>query len=174
MSFAESSSYFSTAAMAAASLIGLLFVTVAIRPETIFGATARSVERTIAVSAFVALTNAFFISLAALLGHAVFGIAVVGFGLAGLVSLWMLSRARDQTPANILMAAVSIVAYLGQVVAGALIVVFGPLDAAVLGIALATMFAFAIALARAWLLLQGRHSSPTAPRSDSQAIDPTA
>lgn len=169
MSFAESSPYFSTAATAAASLIGLLFVTVAIRPETIFGATGSAVGRAIAVSAFVALTNAFFVSLAALLGHTVFGITVIVFGLAGLVSLWLLSRAPNQTPTNRLMAAVSIVAYLAQTAAGVVIVAFGALDAAVLGVALASLFAFAIALARAWLLLQGRHSTPPSPPSSSKS-----
>ncbi|HLZ24446.1 MAG TPA: hypothetical protein VKQ30_20215 [Ktedonobacterales bacterium] len=59
--------FFTASAGAAAALIGLLFVAVSVRPEAVFGETARSGNTLVASASFTALLNAFFVSLGALI-----------------------------------------------------------------------------------------------------------
>jgi hypothetical protein len=59
--------YFTAAAAASGALIGLLFVSISLRPDTVFGAKAAADGRALAGSAFTALVNAFFVSLLALM-----------------------------------------------------------------------------------------------------------
>src|SRR5437867_4948576 len=59
---------------ASAALIGLLFVAVSIAPETVFGSDAEAVRQAQALSAFTALANAFFISMASLIPDVRIGI----------------------------------------------------------------------------------------------------
>ncbi|MGH2517519.1 MAG: hypothetical protein ACRDHP_17860, partial [Ktedonobacterales bacterium] len=72
--------FFAASAGAAAALIGLLFVAVSVRPETVFGQQARSQNTMMASASFTALLNAFFISLGALIPGANLGIFVVVLG----------------------------------------------------------------------------------------------
>jgi hypothetical protein len=58
--------FFVASVGAAAALVGLLFVAVSIAPEKIFGANASATRRADAERAFTALSNVFFVSLAAL------------------------------------------------------------------------------------------------------------
>ena len=62
---AEFTGYFMAAAAAAGVLIGLLFVAVSLRSETVFGDGASAVGRVQAGSAFISLSNCFFVSLVA-------------------------------------------------------------------------------------------------------------
>jgi hypothetical protein len=59
--------YFIASAGAAAALVGLLFVAVSIAPERTVTRSAPVERRTVALSAYTALLNAFFLSLVALL-----------------------------------------------------------------------------------------------------------
>lgn len=52
---------------AAAALIGLLFVAISVRPERVFGEAAEAQNSLVASASFMALLNAFFISLGALI-----------------------------------------------------------------------------------------------------------
>ena len=61
---------------ASAALIGLLFVAVSIAPEKVFGSDAEAVRQAQALSAFTALANAFFISMASLIPDIKIGIVV--------------------------------------------------------------------------------------------------
>lgn len=58
---------FTASVGASAALIGLLFVAISLAPEKVFGAAADPGKRADAVGAFTALTNIFFVSLAALI-----------------------------------------------------------------------------------------------------------
>ncbi|TMF37881.1 MAG: hypothetical protein E6I30_03370 [Chloroflexi bacterium] len=64
---AEFESFFVTSATVSSALIGLLFVSISINPQRIFGPNAESARQAQALSAFSALANIFFISLAALI-----------------------------------------------------------------------------------------------------------
>jgi hypothetical protein len=74
---------FTASAGAGGALIGLLFVAVSIASDRIFGRTAAPERTAVAGSAFTALVNAFFISLAALLPGQSLGYIVILFGVIG-------------------------------------------------------------------------------------------
>lgn len=61
----------------AAALIGLLFVSISVAPDRIFGPEAQAERRSDAERAFTALGNVFFVSLVALLPHSARGAIVV-------------------------------------------------------------------------------------------------
>ncbi len=67
---------------ASAALIGLLFVSVSIAPERVFGGQAEAEKQ--ARSAFTALANVFFISFTSLIPHLSIGIVVVVIGAVAL------------------------------------------------------------------------------------------
>lgn len=68
--------FFTASVAASAALIGLLFVSVSIAPERVFGPSAEPVRQAQALSAFTALANIFFISMASLIPHQPFGVEV--------------------------------------------------------------------------------------------------
>src|SRR5579862_8158803 len=74
--------YFTASTAAAGALIGLLFVAVALRPDSVFGAHASHTGRVRAGSAFTGLVNAFFISLIALIPDANLGYPAVVLGVS--------------------------------------------------------------------------------------------
>ena len=57
--------YFGTSSTAAGALVGLLFVAISLRSDTIFGEQASPGGRAMAGSAFIGLANGFFVSLVA-------------------------------------------------------------------------------------------------------------
>ena len=67
---AEFTGYFTAAAAAAAVLIGLLFIAVSLRSETVLGDGAPAAGRAQADSASISLSNCFFVSLVALIPQA--------------------------------------------------------------------------------------------------------
>lgn len=69
--------YFLASAGAGAALIGLLFVAISLRPENTLGDDAHPVRRGVASGAFTALTNAFFVSMSALIPLANVGDLVI-------------------------------------------------------------------------------------------------
>lgn len=74
---AEFQPFFTASVAASAGLIGLLFVSVSIAPERVFGPAAEAGRQAQALSAFSALANIFFISMASLIPRAPFGVVVV-------------------------------------------------------------------------------------------------
>src|SRR5260370_14693635 len=64
---AEYQPFLTSSVAASAALIGLLFVSISIAPERVFGEKAESARIAQALSSFTALTNVFFISFASLI-----------------------------------------------------------------------------------------------------------
>lgn len=94
---AEFQPFFTASVAASSALIGLLFVSVSIAPENVFGKDADAVRRAQALSAFTALVNVFFISITSLIPSVQIGVVVVITGFAasaqtlallGLVKHW--------------------------------------------------------------------------------------
>lgn len=82
---------FLTASVAAsAALIGLLFVSVSIAPERIFGEQANVRRQAQAISAFSALANVFFISLTTLIPGVIVGLVVTAVASASSLQLLIL------------------------------------------------------------------------------------
>src|ERR1041385_4376112 len=73
---AEFQTFFLASVGASAALIGLLFVSVSIAPERVFGQESDAVRQAQALSAFTALANVFFISLMSLIPEVTFGLVV--------------------------------------------------------------------------------------------------
>lgn len=142
---------------ASAVLIGLLFVAVSIAPERIVGDKASAEQQAVAASAFMALTDAFFVSLAALIPKTNIGYAAVALSIIALVNtsslgrlLWRRERRR------ITLALVSLVVYALQLWYG-IELIRTPGDADPI-YALVYLFIaiYAIGLTRAWELLGAR------------------
>lgn len=82
---AEFQPFFTASVAASAGLIGLLFVSVSIAPERVFGPAAEPGRQAQAVSAFSALANIFFISMASLIPRVPFGVVVVIISSAAII-----------------------------------------------------------------------------------------
>ena len=90
--------FFIASASAGAALVGLLFVAVSLAPEQIVTRRAPQERQAVAGSAFTALGNAFFLSLAALIPNIIFGLVVVPVSflclVTSLIQAWPLLRRR--------------------------------------------------------------------------------
>jgi hypothetical protein len=124
----EFTTFFVTCAMAAATLIGLLFVAVSIAPEDTVMQGAPVERQAVAASAFTALVNAFFIAAGAQIPRTYIGGLVVLFGGIGLLSTAALLRPLLQVGATrpnqvrtLILVAVSLVMYLSETWQGILL-----------------------------------------------------
>src|SRR5260370_3413621 len=88
--------FFTASVAASSALIGLLFVSVSVAPERVFGDQSDVVRQAQALSAFTALANVFFISLMALIPGVLFGLVVTTVTIpAALQTLALLGLARQ-------------------------------------------------------------------------------
>ena len=85
--------FFVTSATVSSALIGLLFVSISIMPERIFGPSAESARQAQALSAFSALANIFFISLSALIPHVSIGGVVAVVAIPSMLQTLEIGRA---------------------------------------------------------------------------------
>jgi hypothetical protein len=171
---AEFDAYFTAAAAAAGVLIGLLFVAVSLRPETVFGTDALSAGRAQAGAAFIGLADCFFLSIVALIPQAGLGVVAI---VTAVTSLSGTVRLHSDVPRNelrLLMLLASLATYLYQLVIG-FILEFNPADSnQVSYVAYLEIALFAVALGRAWDLVQGKHLPPPEPPSAASAERPDA
>jgi uncharacterized membrane protein len=166
---AEFNGYFAAAAAAAGVLIGLLFVAVSLRSDTVFGDDAPAAGRAQAGSAFISLANCFFVSLVALIPAAGLGVvAIIMSVISGVSTVRMHGRMARQE-LRIAMLALSLVTYLFQLVIGILLVISPGDHTEVYSVAYLEIALFAVALGRAWGLVQGKHlRSPTPTAAAAQ------
>jgi hypothetical protein len=100
---AEFQPFFLASVGASAALIGLLFVSVSVAPERVFGQQSDAVRQAQALSAFSALANVFFISLMALIPGVLFGIVVTAVSIPAILqTLALLGLARHWRSAGIM------------------------------------------------------------------------
>jgi hypothetical protein len=157
--------FFQTGSQAAGALIGLLIVVVALKPVQIIGARADPVARRLAASSFTGLVDAFFVSLLALIpGHNL----GIGAAIVAALSLYHTLRLHlgHRGERDFVVFIASLLAYglqFGFAVAFAL----HPHDSELVkDLSFALIVAFAVALSRAWQLLQ---SVADAPAGESHA-----
>jgi len=151
--------YFAAATAAAGALIGLLFVAISLKPDSIFGESAEASSRRLAESSFTALVNAFFVSFIAIIPGTNIGWVAAIMAILSLYST-IARRVRQPDVSNIGVLAFSLVLYLGQLGMGIALIVVRTDAALVYKLAYLIVAAFAIALARAWSLM----ASPTAAK----------
>ncbi len=156
--------YFTTSAAVAGSLVGLLFVSITLRYESILGSSADFRSRLSAGAAFTGLVNALTISLWALIPGTSLGYVAV---ISGVVSLarTLGRHAHELRLGHSLMLSFGLSAgvYLVQIVDGAYLIA-QPRSSGLVDTLAYTLFgSFASALGRAWQLLQPRESKSNAP-----------
>jgi hypothetical protein len=156
---AEFQPFFLASVGASAALIGLLFVSVSVAPERIFGAESDPRRQVQAISAFSALANVFFISMSSLIPGVAIGIVVTAVAAASILQLLgLLARARtwraDWITAirGALLFVVSAIIYGTELYLG-LLLWLRPSTAALIGLLEVLLGAYAIGLGRAWQLL---------------------
>lgn len=160
---AEFTGYFTAVAAAAGVLIGLLFVAVSLRPETIFGESASPAGRAQAGSAFTSLVNTFFIALVALIPQASLGEIAVIMAVVSLVNTARLHREVARRELQVALLILGVGTYVYQLVTGVILLVEPGNRFQIFTIAYLAIASFAVALGRAWSLAQGRHLRPGAP-----------
>jgi hypothetical protein len=151
--------FFTASVAASAGLIGLLFVSVSIAPERVFGPASEAVRQAQALSAFTALANIFFISMTSLIPRILFGIAVTAIAipaavqtlaLLGLIPHW---RKAHIVGRGLFLFVASAAIYTYELVIG----IQMWRDTATIGLMISLAFviigAYAIGLGRAWELL---------------------
>lgn len=157
--------YFSSAATAAGALIGLLFVAISVRSDTIFGQKSMAGGEALAITAFTGLVNAFFVSMLALIPAADIGIGAVIGAVISIVSLVRLNR-RITVRRRTFSFALTLIAYAAQLIIG-MILISRPHDSVqVQNLAYIIFASMAVALQRAWSLMRGRHIVPDSEQAD--------
>jgi len=162
---ADYSSFLVASSQASAALIGLLFVAVSIAPERIFGHGAEAERQALALSAFTALANAFFISFGSLIPDLPFGVlVVVAGGVAGSQTLALLAlfsswRREGTLVRSVALFLISAAIYISEIVLGFLLLAKPGYPGYVATLAMLLLGVFSIGLARAWELLGAPHGS---------------
>ena len=148
--------YFTAAAAAAGVLIGLLFVAVTLRPESVPGERAAPLAQATAGSAFTALVNSFFVAIIALIPGTSLGYTAVIMAAVSLYNTIRLHAGIGRRNAAWILLVLSVAAYLIQLAAGIALIVRPHQVHLVHNIAYVLIASFGVALSRAWTLLRGQ------------------
>jgi heme/copper-type cytochrome/quinol oxidase subunit 4 len=164
--------FFAAVATGAAALIGLLFVAVSVRDETIFGARSVAGGRALAITAFTGLVDTLLVSLLALIPQDNLG---YGAAILGVISIWsviQLHRGLHWARSTILLS-LAVLAYLVQLGYG-IVLLIHPHDASSVNNISYVLFAVVVvSLQRAWSLLEGKHlEAAKAESGDGQGSHP--
>lgn len=157
---AEFAGYFTAVAAAAGVLIGLLFVAVSLRPETVFGESAPPGVQAQAGSAFTSLVNTFFVALVALIPKANLGEVAIIMAVLSVISIARLHREVPRHDVRAVLLLLGLGTYLYQLVAGVLLLIDPKNRTQVFTLAYVAIASLAVALGRAWSLMQGKHVRP--------------
>ena len=148
--------YFAAMATAAAALIGLLFVAVSVRDDTIFGPNAMPGGEALAITAFVGLVNSFVVSLLGLIPKANIGEPAVIMAVISIVAIVRLQR-RLHTGRNRIVLAITLLAYTAQFGFGVLLLVDSHDSDQLINLSFIVFVTLIVSLQRAWSLLKGKH-----------------
>jgi hypothetical protein len=156
-------SYFTATAGAAGALIGLLFVAVSFRSDSVFGPDAPPRGQVLALSSFTALANAFFLSILAIVPDVSVGYPAVALACA---SLWNTARLhrqlRGKDPQYVTLL-VSLAAYTTELGLGIALLARPHSTGLVNWLCYVVVAEFVAALSRAWDLVQGVHLRAAPP-----------
>ena len=161
--------YLAAMATAAAALIGLLFVAVSVRDDTIFGPNAIPGGEALAITAFTGLVNSFVVSLLGLIPKINIGEPAVIMAVIGIVAIVRLQR-RLHTGRNLIVLAITLLAYAAQFGLGVLLLVDSHNSDQLINLSIIIFVPLIASLQRAWSLLKGKHlaSAPGSPGPGGQ------
>jgi hypothetical protein len=162
--------YFAAVTGAAAALIGLLFVSVSLRPDTVFGTDAPRRGKALAATAFTGLVNTFFLSLIALIPATNLGYPAVVLSGISLTATARLQLQLSHSGPQLILMVLSAAAYLLQCGVGIYLIGTPRNSGAFTDIAYAMIASLAVALGRAWALLQGKHITGPAEVASAKQI----
>ena len=148
--------YLAAMATAAAALIGLLFVAVSVRDETIFGPNAMPGGEALAITAFTGLVNSFVVSLLGLIPKVNISEPAVIMAVIGIVAIIRLQR-RMHTGRNLVVLGVTLLAYAAQFGYGVLLLVHPHDSGQLINLSFIVFVTLIVSLQRAWSLLKGKH-----------------
>jgi hypothetical protein len=148
--------YFAAASAAAGALIGLLFIAVSLRTDTLFGDQASPGGRAMAEASFIGLANSFFVSLVAIIPKATVGTITAVVAVMCLVETVRLHRRLARVEWHPLMLAASAASFGAECVFGVVLAVRPHNTTVVVNLAYIVGVSLLVALIRAWSLLQGR------------------
>lgn len=148
--------YFAATATSAAALIGLLFVAVSIRDQTIFGPKAVAGGEALAISAFSGLVNSLVLSLLAIIPQDNLGVGAIILAVLNTVSVIRL-HTRLHWARNTIVLSLAIVAYAIQLAFGILLLITPNDTNAVNNLCYVVFATMIFSLQRAWSLLKGEH-----------------
>jgi hypothetical protein len=161
--------YLTAVATAAAALIGLLFVAVSVRDDTIFGPNAIPDGEALAISAFSGLVNSFVVSLLGLIPQVNIGEPAVAMAVLSLISTIRLQR-RLHYGRSPVVVVITLAAYLAQLAFGVLLIAHPHDSDDVINLSYIVFTTMVMSLERAWSLLRGKHvaaaQASAAPRGD--------
>jgi hypothetical protein len=148
--------YFAATATGAAALIGLLFVAVSIRDQTIFGPRAVAGGEALAISAFSGLVNTLVVSLLAIIPQDNLGVGAIILAVLTMVSIIRL-HTRLHWARNTIVLSLAIVAYAFQLGFGIVLLITPGDTNAVNNLCYVVFATMIFSLQRAWSLLKGDH-----------------
>jgi hypothetical protein len=148
--------YLAAMATAAAALIGLLFVAVSVRDDTIFGPHAMPGGEALAITAFTGLVNSLVVSLLGLIPRINIGEAAVIMAVVGIIAIARLHR-RLHTGRNLIVLVITVLAYLAQLGLGVLLLVDPQDSNQLINLSIVVFVTLIVSLQRAWSLLKGKH-----------------
>jgi hypothetical protein len=148
--------YLAAMATAAAALIGLLFVAVSVRDDTIFGPNAMPGGEALAITAFTGLVNSFVVSLLGLIPKINIGEPAVIMAVISIVAIVRLQR-RLHTGRNLIVLAITLLAYAAQFGLGVLLLVDSHDSDQLINLSIIIFVTLITSLQRAWSLLKGKH-----------------
>jgi hypothetical protein len=153
--------YFAATATGAAALIGLLFVAVSVRDQTIFGAKALPGGEALAISAFSGLVNSLVLSLLALIPTDNIG---VGASILAAIGGWNVLRLQGRLHwgRSTILLSLGLLAYGVQLFFGILLIIKPHDSSAVDNLSYVVFATLLISLQRAWSLLKGKHIADAA------------
>ena len=163
--------YLAAMATAAAALIGLLFVAVSVRDDTIFGPNAMPGGEALAITAFVGLVNSFVVSLLGLIPKANIGEPAVIMAVISIVAIVRLQR-RLHTGRNQIVLAITLLAYTAQLGFGVLLRVDPHDSEGLINLSFIVFTTLIVSLQRAWSLLKGKHLASAPATAVTRDHDP--
>ena len=148
--------YLGAVATAAAALIGLLFVAVSVRDDTIFGPKAMPGGEALAITAFIGLVNSFVVSIFGLIPKINIGEPAVIMAVISIVAIVRLQR-RLHTGRNGVVLALTLLANAAQLGLGLLLLADSRDSNQLINLSVIIFATLIVSLQRAWSLLRGRH-----------------
>ena len=148
--------YLAAVATAAAALIGLLFVAVSVRDDTIFGPHAIPGGEALAITAFTGLVNSFVVSLLGLIPKINIGEPAVIMAVLSIVAIVRLQR-QLHTGRNLIVLVISLLTNAAQLGLGVLLLVDPHDSDQLINLSIVVFVTLIVSLQRAWSLLRGRH-----------------